>query len=154
MPSPRQRFVDFVRRAPDARPIVSPFLPKPGLVSKTLRHLGLPAGDDASDNLVSNEIRLAQALDYEPMFMTACETLIFPWSEDPSRSDDEHSFLVLDTPEGEWTRRVSRQHGVFGDPAGFAVQTEADHEKLQAVCAQTSEREPEIRRYFASSERR
>jgi hypothetical protein len=144
MPSARQRFVDYVRRVPGARPVVSPFLPKPGLVAKTLRYLGLPAGDD----MVDNEIRLAQALDYEPMFMTACETLIFPWQEDPSRSNETHAFLVLDTPQGEWTRHVSREHGVFGDLSGFAVQTEADHDRLQAVCAQTKEREPEIRRYF------
>ncbi|UCC65068.1 MAG: hypothetical protein JSV36_08555 [Anaerolineae bacterium] len=97
---------------------------------------------------MSNEIRLARALDYESMFMTACETLIFPWAEDPDRSDDTHTFLVLDTPEGEWSRRVSREYGVFGDPSGFAVQAEADHDKLQAACAQIQEREPEIRRYF------
>ena len=90
---------------------------------------------------MSNEIRLAQALDYEPMFMTACETLIFPWAEDPGRSDEEHAFSVLDTPEGQWTRRVSREHGVFGDLSGFGVQTEADHDKLQAVCAQIGQRE-------------
>jgi hypothetical protein len=31
MHSARQRFVDHVRRVPGARPVVSPFLPKPGL---------------------------------------------------------------------------------------------------------------------------
>ena len=82
------------------------------------------------------------------MFMTACETLIFPWAEDPGRSNETHAFLVLDTPLGEWSRRVSRERGVFGDLSGFAVQTEADHEKLQAVCAQTCTHGPEIRRYF------
>jgi hypothetical protein len=154
MPSARQRFVDHVRRVPGARPVVSPFLPKPGLVAKTLRYLGLPAGDDASGkDAVANEIRLAQALDYEPMFMTACETLIFPWAEDPSRSDETHTFLVLNTPAGEWTRRVSREHGVFGDLSGFAVRTEADHDRLQAVCAQIGAREPGIRRYFHEQRR-
>ena len=44
---------------PGARPVVSPFLPKPGLVAKTLRYLGLPATGD----WVADEIRLAQALD-------------------------------------------------------------------------------------------
>ena len=107
-------------------------------------HLGLPVGEQD----IENEIRLAQALDYEPMFMTACETLIFPWAEDPDRSDETHACLVLDTPEGEWTRRVSREHGVYGDLSGFAIQTEADHDKLQAVCAQIGERVPDIRRYF------
>jgi uroporphyrinogen-III decarboxylase len=124
--------------------VVSPFLPKPGLVTKTLHYLGLPA----SGNAIENKIQLAQALDYEPMFMTACESLIFPWTEDAGRSNQEYSFLVLNMPDGEWTRRVSRQHGVFGDLSGFAVQTEADHDKLQAVCTQIEERESEIRRYF------
>jgi hypothetical protein len=161
MVSARQRFVDYVCRASGARPVVSPFLPKPGLVTQTLRYLGLAAGEDA----VQNEIRLARALDYEPMFMTACETLIFPWREDdpcerstecsrrrpvagPGRSNDEYAYFVLDTPEGPWTRRVSRQRGVFGEPSGFAVQVEADHARLQAVCAQIGEREADIRRYF------
>ena len=137
MPSARQRFIDYVRQVPGARPVVSPFLPKPALVAKTLHYLGLPESEEA----VQNEIRLARALDYEPMFMAALESLIFPWREDPDRSDEEHAFLVLDTPAGEWTRRVSREHGVYGDLSGFGVQTEADHEKLQAVCAKVGTRE-------------
>jgi hypothetical protein len=144
MSSARQRFVDYVRRAPGARPVVSPFLPKPGLVAKTLEYLGLPSNEDP----VRNEIELARALDYEPMFMTGCETLLFPWAKDSDRSDETHTFLILDTPDGEWSRRVSRKHGVFGDPSGFPVQTEADHARLQAVCTQIREREPQIRRYF------
>ena len=40
---------------------MSPFLPKPELTAKTLRNLGLPASDDP----VADEVRLAQALDYE-----------------------------------------------------------------------------------------
>jgi hypothetical protein len=63
--SARQRFVDYVRRVPGAAPIVSPFLPKPELLAKTLRHLGLPVSQDP----VKDEIRLAQAVGYEPMFM-------------------------------------------------------------------------------------
>ena len=43
MLSPRQRFVDYVRRVPDARPVVSPFLPKPGLVNQDAALPG-PAG--------------------------------------------------------------------------------------------------------------
>jgi hypothetical protein len=144
MPSARQRFIDYVRQVPGARPVISPFLPKPALVAKTLRYLGLHAGEDA----IQNELRLAKALDYEPMFMTACETLIFDWVPDPRLSDDEYDVSVLDTPEGPWTRRVSRQHGVFGDAGGFPLKTEADHAKLQAVCAQVGERGQEIRRYF------
>ena len=144
MSSARQRFTDYVRQVPGARPIVSPFLPKPALVAKTLRHLGLPASED----VVQNEICLAQALDYEPMFMTACETLIFDWTPDPGLSNEEVEVSVLDTPEGPWTRRISRHHGVFGDASGFPLKTEADHAKLQAVCAQVGQREDDIRRYF------
>jgi len=55
MDSPRQRFLNYVRRIPGARPVVSPFLPKPELVDKTLHHLGLPVARDP----VQNEIRLA-----------------------------------------------------------------------------------------------
>lgn len=65
MPTPRQRFLDYVRRVPGAAPVVSPFLPKPELLAKTLRTLGLPVTDDP----VADEIRLSAALDYEPMFM-------------------------------------------------------------------------------------
>lgn len=65
MTTPRQRFVDYVRRVPGAAPIVSPFLPKPELLEKTLRALHLPVGQDPMDD----EIRLSRALDYEPMFM-------------------------------------------------------------------------------------
>jgi len=144
MPSARQRFVDYVRQAPGARPVVSPFLPKPALVAKTLHYLGLPESED----IVQNEIRLAQALDYEPMFMTACESLIFDWTPDPVLSDENYEVSVIDTPEGSWTRRVSRQRGVFGDASGFPLKTEADHAKLQAVCGQVREREDEIRGYF------
>jgi hypothetical protein len=65
MNTPRQRFLDCVRRVPGAAPIVSPFLPKPELLEKTLRSLGLPVSQDP----VADEIRVARALDYEPMFM-------------------------------------------------------------------------------------
>ncbi len=65
MNTPRQRFLDYVRRVPDAAPVVSPFLPKPELLEKTLRALHLPVSHDP----VADEIRVARALDYEPMFM-------------------------------------------------------------------------------------
>lgn len=74
MISPRQRFLNYVRHIPGSAPIVSPFLPKPELLEKTLRYLHLPVTDDP----VVNEIRLSHALDYEPMFMTDLGGLIFP----------------------------------------------------------------------------
>lgn len=144
MTSPRQRFLDCVRQVPGAGPVVSPFLPKPELVSKTLQHMGLPVGQDPIDN----EIRLSRALDYEPMFVTDCHGLIFPWAEDGSRSDETWIVSALKTPEGEWTRRVSRRLGAFGDESGFPVKTEADHARLVAVCARVDERDPQLRRYF------
>ncbi len=141
---PRQRFIDYVRGMPGVRPVVSPFLPKPELLVKTLCYLGLPADGGA----IQNEIRLAAALDYEPMFMTACATLIFPWEEDPARSDADYSVAVLETPEGPWIRRESRRHGIYGDPEGFPLKMEADHAKFQAVCGQVATREETVRRYF------
>lgn len=142
--TPRQRFLNYVRRVPGARPVVSPFLPKPEVVEATLQHLGLEVGPDA----IQNEIRLARALDYEPMFMTDCPGLIFPWKEDPARSDEQTVFSVIITPRGEWTRRVSRALGPWGDDAGFPVVTEADHAWIVQVCEQVVEREAEIRAYF------
>ena len=144
MPSARQRFLDYVRRVPGARPVVSPFLPKPELISRTLGHLGLSDSHDYIDN----EIRLSQELDYEPMFMTDCAGLIFPWKEDRSRSDDDWSVSILPTPAGEWARRISRRGGLFGDEAGFPVRTESDHEKLVMVCQQVEEKESHIRSYY------
>jgi uroporphyrinogen-III decarboxylase len=146
MNSPRQRFLDYVRGVPGARPVISPFLPKPELVTETLGHLGLTAGQDA----VENEIRLSRALDYEPMFMTDCSGLIFPWVEDERRSDEDWIVSILATPTGEWVRRVSRRLGSFGDDSGFPVKTEADHEMLASVCAQIEARVPVLRRYFCS----
>jgi len=144
MDSPRQRFVDYVRQIPGARPVVSPFLPKPELVNKTLDYLRLPIDGD----YIENEIRLSQELDYEPMFMSDCSGLIFPWKEDKSRSNNDWIVSVIATREGEWIRQVSHQYGLFGDESGFPVKTEADHQKLVMVCEQIEERESEIRRYF------
>ena len=144
MVSPRQRFLDYVRRVPGARPVVSPFLPKPELVAKTLRYLGLSADGDAIDN----EARLAREMDYEPMFMGGGSGMIFPWREDADRSDEEWSVAVIETPEGEWVRKSSRRVGLYGDESGFPVRTEEDHRKLAAVCEQVGEREEEIRGYF------
>lgn len=93
--TPRQRFIEYVRQVPGARPTVSPFLPKPELVSATLRFLGLPAGPDP----IRNEIRLSRALDYEPMFMTDCPGLLFPWTEDEGQSDEEWVYHIHSTAD-------------------------------------------------------
>jgi hypothetical protein len=143
--SARQRFIDYVRRVPGARPIVSPFLPKPEVVEATLRYLGLPVQEN---DPIENEIRLARALDYEPMFMTDCTGLIFPWREDPSSSDSKWIISTIQTSKGTWTRRVSRALGEWGDDSGFPVKAEADHEMLVSVCKEVEKREAEIRQYF------
>ena len=144
MTTPRQRFLDYVRGEPGAHPVVSPFLPKPELIAASLTLLGLPDSGD----WVDNEIRLGQALDYEPMFMTDCHGLIFPWHEDLSLSTNDQIVEVLDMPQDRWMRSVSRQLGLFGDPEGFPVKREPDHERLAAVCADVHRQEPAIRRYF------
>jgi uroporphyrinogen-III decarboxylase len=56
--------------------------------------------------------------------------------------------MVIQTPRGEWTRRVSRRLGEWGDESGFPVKTEADHAYLVAVCEQIHERTGAIRQYF------
>lgn len=144
MSSARQRFLDYVRRVPGAEAIVSPFLPKPELIAKTLDHLGLPVSHD----YIKDEIRLSQELDYEPMFMTDCSGLMFPWKEDGERSNDKWSVSTIPTSLGEWVRQIPRKGGLWGDESGFPIRTEADHEKLAVVCGQVEVREPEIRRYY------
>lgn len=144
-PSPRQRFLDYVRRAPGARPVVSPFLPKPSVVEATLEYLGLPSDGD----IIENEIRLARATDYEPMFMTDCPGLLFPWQEGPARSSDEELVSTIPTAQGEWVWRTRRSWSAWGgDDAGFPVQTEADHARIVEVCEGVAEREQAIRSYF------
>jgi hypothetical protein len=142
--TPRERFVNYVRRVPGTRPVVSPFLPHAPVVQATLAHLGLPVTGD----LVDDEVRLARALDYEPMFMTACHDLIFPWVEDPDESDAVWSVMTMSTPDGPWRRRVSRRLGVWGDDAGFPVTTEGDYARLVAVADAVGERGDEIHAYF------
>lgn len=142
--SPRRRFLDYVRRGPGARPVVSPFLPHADVVRATLAHLGLPVTGD----LITDEVHLARALDYEPMFMTACHDLIFPWVEDPARSDADWIVMTMATPDGPWMRRVSRRLGVWGDDEGFPVKTEDDYGRLVAVADAVGEREDELRAYF------
>ena len=142
--TPRQRFLDYVRRKPGARSIVSPFLPKPGLISNTLHYLGLPSGDDP----VENEIILASTLDYEPMFYASCSQFIFPWHEDEKHSDKNRHVWFISTAEGEWVREIPRGREAYGDEANFPLKTEADHRKLVASCEQVTQREAEIREYF------
>jgi len=144
MTTPRQRFLNYVRNPAGARPIVSPFLPYADVIERTLRHVGLPVTDDP----VVNEVALSRALDYEPMFMIACDSFIFPWQIDESRSDAEYRTMMIQTPIGEWTRRVSRSLGEWGDESGFPVKTEADHAYIVAACSQVHERAGEIRAYY------
>ena len=84
MTSPRSRFLDKVRHLPGAAPIVSPFLPKPELLEKALRHLHLPVRQEP----VADEIRLARALNYEPMFKTDLGGLIFPQAS-PAQTEED-----------------------------------------------------------------
>jgi hypothetical protein len=50
----------------------------------------LAAGDDE----VENAIRLSRALDYQPMFMTECHGLSFPWQEDSiARMSVDHFYF-------------------------------------------------------------
>ncbi len=148
--TPRQRFLSYVRAPQGARPVVSPFLPHADVVQRTLTYLGLPITGD----FVQDEVALSRALDYEPMFMTDIGGLIFPWQEDPARSDDEYRTMVIQTPQGEWTRRVSRSLGEWGDESGFPVKTEADHDMILAVCSQIDLRRDAIRQYFRDWRRR
>jgi hypothetical protein len=143
--TPREGFLSYVRGVPGARPIVSPFLPHPEVVVRTLTHLSLP---NEGDDFIRNEIRLARALDYEPMFMTDCSGLIFPWQDNAELSNNESLVSTIDTAHGQWTRTVSRALGTWGDETGFPVKTEQDHEMLQQVCAEVGGREDTIRKYF------
>jgi len=151
LPSARERFLSYVRGSPGARPVVSPFLPHPDVVRATLAYLGMPVSenDGVAGDAIANEVRLAHALDYEPMFMTDCPGIIFPWKLDEERSDDQWEMYTLDTPSGSWRRRVSRALGQWGDDSGFPVKTEEDHQRIVEVCAAIEEREDEIRRYFS-----
>jgi hypothetical protein len=120
--SPRQRFLDYVRWVPGARPVVSPFLPHPPVVEETLRYLGLPVTGD----IFADESRLARALDYEPMFMTDCPGLMLPWRDAPHLSDDE---TIVSTPSSltssrPWRRRP-RGTTICGSPVPDWMRTSA-----------------------------
>jgi len=144
MSSPRQRFLDYVRHKPGTRPIVSPFLPKPGLVTNTLHYLGLPSGLDP----IENEIALSQVLDYEPMFYAGCTQFLFPWQKDETLSDPNTIVWVLPTTKGVWIRNLPRGRELYGDEANFPLKTKSDHAKLVATCEHIKERETEMRIYF------
>jgi hypothetical protein len=142
--SPRQRFISYVRNDGASAPVISPFLPHSDVIAATLRAVGLPVTGEP----VADEIRLAQHLGYQPMFMTECSGLIFHWQTDESRSTPERAFRVISTPGGEWTWRAPRKDIPWNDDAGCPVQELRDHELLVAACAGVSDRESEIREYF------
>ena len=143
--SPRQRFLSWIRGEPGARPVVSPFLPNPEVINASLAFLSLGA---PGPDFIRNEVLVARALDYEPMFMTECSGLIFPWREDPARSDSQCIVSTIETSRGTWVRTVSRSLGEWGDDSGFPVKTEADHEMLVQVCQEIGAHEDRIRSYF------
>ncbi|MCI0512440.1 uroporphyrinogen decarboxylase family protein [candidate division KSB1 bacterium] len=143
-PTPRQQFLSYVRQPHSVRRVVSPFLPHPSVIQASLDYLGLPVTDDA----IQNEIHLAQALDYEPMFMTDMPGLIFPWEVDARRSNAEVEISVMATPFGEWVREAPRKLVSWNEDVPCPVQTEADHFKLIWVCEQIETRATEIRTYF------
>jgi uroporphyrinogen-III decarboxylase len=143
--SSRERFLAYVRCKSGARPVISPFLPHPDVVTATLRSLGLPT---KKDDFIANEIRLAQVLEYEPMFMTDCHGLIFPWKLEDHRSNEEWMIYTLRTASREWVRKISRSLGEWGDESGFPVKTEEDHQLLNEASAMVAERETTLRQYF------
>jgi hypothetical protein len=143
--TPRQRFLSGVRGEPGARPVISPFLPHVDVIERTLSYLSLPT---AGGDVIRNEVVVARALDYEPMFMTDCSGLIFPWQDDPGRSDTEWIVSTIETRRGPWVRTLSRSLGQWGDESGFPVKTEEDHRMLVQVCEEIGDHEERIRGYF------
>ncbi|MCI0495717.1 hypothetical protein L0Z72_12000 [candidate division KSB1 bacterium] len=142
--SPRQRFLSFVRDHNNQRPVVSPFLPNPGVIRQTLQHLNLPVTADD----IQNEILLSKHLDYEPMFMAELTGLIFNWQVDESRSDDQFETSVILTPKGEWVRTFPRKEIQWNDDVLCPVQTEKDHEFFVAVCEQVGDQAEKIRQFY------
>jgi hypothetical protein len=108
----------------------------------------------ATDDFVQNEILLSRALDFEPMFMTECPELIFPWKMDENRSDGRTVVSVIQTSKGEWMRSVSKDVGLWGDSSRFPVRTIDDHKMLQGVCEEIGDRGAAIREYFRSWRKR
>jgi hypothetical protein len=143
-PTPRHRFLSYVKDSRSARQVVSPFLPHPSVVRGSLEALGLPVVNDD----VCNEITLAQTLDYEPMFMTDCSGLIFNWKTDPKRSTEGSLVRVIETQRGEWVYRTSGENVPWHDGEPCPVQTREDHAMVVAVCESIADRTEEIRSYF------
>ncbi|MFH1571758.1 MAG: uroporphyrinogen decarboxylase family protein [Gemmatimonadota bacterium] len=154
--TPRSRFLSYLRDPSGHRPPVSPFLPKPDVIEATLRHLALPLPRDPGGayDPVAGEVALAEALDYEPMFMVGCTQFIFPWALDPERSDPETATYAIDTGAGRWEKRVPRAHGLGSTAGSFPVQTEEDHRCFQAACADTAGRLDQARAFFRDWRRR
>ena len=144
MPTPRQKFLSYVRDPKGSAPVISPFLPLRDVIVATLSSLGLPSVNDP----IRDEVQVARALGYEPMFMTDCSGLIFPWTIDEARSSRDEVVRVIRTRKGEWTRRTPREEAAWSDATGCAVQSREDHEMLVSVCEEIGEREQQIREYF------
>lgn len=142
--SARQRFLSYVRRTSDSAHIVSPFLPHPDVVRSTLAWLHLPVTGDA----VADEIALSKHLGYEPMFMTDCAGLIFPWEIDEARSSETVATRVIRTSQGEWVRTSPREEVPWSDESGCPVISSHDHAMLVAACEQVGSQEQAIRSYF------
>ena len=143
--SPRRRFLDFIKRPSESRPIVSPFCPHREVVAGALSRLGLPTTDDSYDN----EFHLARKLDYEPMVFAPCDSLIFPWDEDVERSDKDTIVSVLPTSKGTWMKRIPRAGGQWGgSDSAFPVSGEADFDFFIQACEEVDEKEKDIRRTF------
>lgn len=149
MSTPRQRFLDYVRDPKSHRRVVSPFLPDAGVIRQTLTFLGLSVTDD----FIQNEIALSQELDYEPMFMTECANLIFPWQKE-SRADDEYDYYYIPTAKGTWHRRIRKNSQLWDEESGCPVQSEQDHAMLVQVCEQVEGQGDIIRNYFRSFRQR
>src|SRR5512140_388618 len=144
VPTPRQNFLAYIRDPRGTPPVISPFLPHQEVIKSTLACLSLPLTDDP----VRNEICVARALGYEPMFMTDCSGLIFPWTIDESRSSADEVVRVIRTRKGEWIRHSPRQEPAWSDATGCAVNSPEDHDMLVAVCEEIADREEQIRKYF------
>ena len=148
--TPRERFVTYVRSGGNSPPVVSPFLPHPTVIRDALCALNLPVREDAA----ANELTLAAALEYQPMFMTEMAELIFPWRTNPERSTPEWALRYLDTPAGRREFRSRPGNAVRNDGGGRPVRGGDDHRLLVAACASVHDREPQIRDYFRSFRQR
>ena len=144
MPTPREKFLSFVGDPTGACPVISPFLPNQEVIRDTLRLLRL----SPANNPITDEVRVARELGYEPMFMTDCSGLIFPWAIDESLSSGEVVARVIHTRKGAWIRHSPREEPAWSDATGCAVQSREDHDMLVTVCEEVADREEGIRTYF------